>query len=113
MQSGDAQKATSIHVDLLTRGSRTDDIGLWILHQNGKNSGALGSTCIALPIFWELGERLYVSREPREHLYIAWDPRGRHLFPRPTLRSSVLARAQPVLQVSPKDVWLKMYTYTT
>ncbi|CAE6335144.1 unnamed protein product [Rhizoctonia solani] len=30
MQSGNAQKATSIHVDLLTRGSRTDDIGLWM-----------------------------------------------------------------------------------
>ncbi|KEP48003.1 protein transporter SEC31 [Rhizoctonia solani 123E] len=30
MQAHDAQNATSIHVDLLTRGSRTDDIGLWM-----------------------------------------------------------------------------------
>ncbi|CAE6433362.1 unnamed protein product [Rhizoctonia solani] len=30
MQAHDAQGATSIHVDLLTRGSRTDDIGLWM-----------------------------------------------------------------------------------
>jgi protein transport protein SEC31 len=30
MQAGDAQKATSIQVDLLTRGSRNDDIGLWV-----------------------------------------------------------------------------------
>ncbi|CAE6512434.1 unnamed protein product [Rhizoctonia solani] len=30
MQVPDAQTATSIHVDLLTRGSRTDDIGLWM-----------------------------------------------------------------------------------
>ncbi|CCO35857.1 Protein transport protein sec31 [Rhizoctonia solani AG-1 IB] len=30
MQSSNAQKATSIHVDLLMRGSRTDDIGLWM-----------------------------------------------------------------------------------
>ncbi|KAJ1302288.1 hypothetical protein OPQ81_001105 [Rhizoctonia solani] len=30
MQAHDAQGATAIHVDLLTRGSRTDDIGLWM-----------------------------------------------------------------------------------
>ncbi|QRV81661.1 transporter protein Sec31 [Ceratobasidium sp. AG-Ba] len=30
MRAGDGPGATSIHVDLLTRGSRTDDIGLWM-----------------------------------------------------------------------------------
>ncbi|CAE6536089.1 unnamed protein product [Rhizoctonia solani] len=30
MQAHDPQGATAIHVDLLTRGSRTDDIGLWM-----------------------------------------------------------------------------------
>ncbi|KAG8688113.1 protein transport protein S31, partial [Ceratobasidium sp. 423] len=30
MQADDAQGATAIHADLLTRGSRTDDIGLWM-----------------------------------------------------------------------------------
>ncbi|KAH7332903.1 hypothetical protein B0J17DRAFT_678030 [Rhizoctonia solani] len=30
MQAHDAPGATAIHVDLLTRGSRTDDIGLWM-----------------------------------------------------------------------------------
>jgi protein transport protein SEC31 len=30
MQAHDGPSATAIHVDLLTRGSRTDDIGLWM-----------------------------------------------------------------------------------
>ncbi|CEL54598.1 hypothetical protein RSOLAG1IB_11686 [Rhizoctonia solani AG-1 IB] len=30
MQAGDAQKTTPIQVDLPTRGSRTNDIGLWM-----------------------------------------------------------------------------------
>jgi protein transport protein SEC31 len=30
MEARDREAALSIHVDLLTRGSQTDDIGLWM-----------------------------------------------------------------------------------
>lgn len=30
MQVRDQQRALALHVDLLTEGSRTDDIGLWM-----------------------------------------------------------------------------------